>query len=47
MTAEGLNLAGVETVLALEARVQKLLAENERLRGRLNELETRGKDGAN
>ena len=45
MTAEGLNLAGVETVLALEARVQKLLAENERLRKRLNELETKnGKD---
>ena len=46
MTAEGLNLAGVETVLALEARVQKLHAENERLRKRLNELETkRGKNG--
>ncbi len=40
MTADGLNLAGVETVLALEARVQKLLAENERLRKRLGELET-------
>ena len=46
MTAEGLNLAGVETVLALEARVQKLRAENERLRKRLDELETKnGKDG--
>ena len=47
MTAEGLNLAGVETVLALEARVQKLHAENERLRKRLNELEPKknGKDG--
>jgi MerR family transcriptional regulator/heat shock protein HspR len=46
MTAEGLNLAGVETVLALEARVQKLHAESERLRKRLDELETkRGKDG--
>ena len=44
MTAEGLNLAGVETVLALEARVQKLHAENERLSKRLAELETkRGK----
>lgn len=41
MTAEGLNLAGVETVLALEAQVQKLRAENERLRKRLAELETR------
>jgi MerR family transcriptional regulator/heat shock protein HspR len=41
MTAEGLNLAGVETVLALEARVQKLHAENERMRKRLNELETK------
>jgi len=46
MTAEGLNLAGVETVLALEARVQKLHAENQRLRRRVEELETkRGKDG--
>ena len=40
MTAEGLNLAGVETVLALEAQVQKLRAENERLRKRLEELDT-------
>jgi MerR family transcriptional regulator/heat shock protein HspR len=46
MTAQGLNLAGVETVLALEARVRKLQAENERLRKRLGELETKsGKDG--
>src|SRR4051794_24063556 len=46
MTAEGLNLAGVETVLALEARVQRLQAEGERLRKRLGELETkRGKNG--
>ena len=41
MTAEGLNLAGVETVLALEAQVQKLRHENERLRKRLGELETK------
>ena len=40
MTAEGLNLAGVETVLALEAQVQKLRAEAVRLRKRLEELET-------
>ncbi len=39
MTAEGLNLAGVETVLALEAQVQKLRAEAERLRRRIAELE--------
>lgn len=39
MTAEGLNLAGVETVLALEAQVQKLRAEGERLRKRIAELE--------
>jgi MerR family transcriptional regulator/heat shock protein HspR len=41
MTAEGLNLAGVETVLALEAQVQKLRAENERLRKRIEELGTK------
>jgi MerR family transcriptional regulator/heat shock protein HspR len=40
MTAEGLNLAGVETVLALEAQVQRLRGETERLRRRLEELET-------
>jgi MerR family transcriptional regulator, heat shock protein HspR len=39
MTAEGLNLAGVETVLALEAQVRKLRAEGERLRKRIAELE--------
>ena len=32
MTAEGLNLAGVETVLELEERVEKLRAELERTR---------------
>jgi MerR family transcriptional regulator, heat shock protein HspR len=47
MTAEGLNLAGVETVLALEARVQKLRGEVERLRRRCEELEgaTNGDEG--
>ena len=40
MTAEGLNLAGVETVLALEAQVRKLRAENQRLGKRLEELGT-------
>jgi MerR family transcriptional regulator/heat shock protein HspR len=45
MTAEGLSLASVETVLALEAQVQKLRAENQRLRGRIEELESkRGKE---
>jgi len=41
MTAEGLNLAGVEMVLALEAQVQKLRAEGERLRKRIAELESK------
>lgn len=40
MTAQGLNLAGVEMVLALEAQVQRLRAENERLRKRIEEIET-------
>lgn len=38
---EGLNLAGVETVLALERRVEKLSAELERMRARAEELEGR------
>jgi MerR family transcriptional regulator/heat shock protein HspR len=38
---EGLNLAGVETVLALEQRVEKLRAELERMRARTEELEAR------
>jgi len=42
MTAEGLNLAGVETVLALEAQVQRLRAENERLRKQIEEIKTNG-----
>jgi MerR family transcriptional regulator/heat shock protein HspR len=39
MTHEGLNLAGVETVLTLEAQVQKLRLEAEKLRARMAELE--------
>lgn len=44
MTAEGLNLAGVETVLALENQVQRLRAENERLRKRIGEIEAGGNE---
>ena len=44
MTAEGLNLAGVEMVLALENQVQRLRAELARLRKQLEEVETK-KDG--
>jgi MerR family transcriptional regulator/heat shock protein HspR len=39
MTAQGLNLVGVETVLALEERVAKLSGEMQRARKRLEELE--------
>jgi MerR family transcriptional regulator/heat shock protein HspR len=40
MTSEGgLNLAGVETVLALEERVEKMRGELERMRRRAEELE--------
>jgi MerR family transcriptional regulator/heat shock protein HspR len=39
MTAEGLNLVGVETVLALEERMQRLSAELERVRRRAEQLE--------
>jgi MerR family transcriptional regulator/heat shock protein HspR len=39
MTAQGLNLVGVETVLAMEERVAKLSAEVERARKRIEELE--------
>ena len=38
---EGLNLAGVETVLALEERVEKMRAELDRVRRRAQELEQR------
>jgi MerR family transcriptional regulator, heat shock protein HspR len=38
---EGLNLAGVETVLALEERVEKMRVELERTRQRAQELERR------
>jgi MerR family transcriptional regulator/heat shock protein HspR len=44
MTAQGLNLVGVETVLALEERVARLSAELGRARKRNEELEaTKGK----
>lgn len=39
MTAAGLNLAGVEMVLALEERVARMRAELERARRRAEELE--------
>jgi MerR family transcriptional regulator, heat shock protein HspR len=42
MTSEGLNLAGVETVLALEERVAKLGLELEEARRRIVELERTG-----
>jgi len=42
MTSErGLNLAGVETVLEMEERVEKRRAELERMRQRAEELERR------
>lgn len=42
MTSEqGLNLAGVETVLAMEERVEKMRAEMERMRRRTEKLERR------
>jgi MerR family transcriptional regulator/heat shock protein HspR len=45
MTAEGLNLVGVETVLALEERMARVRAELARARQRIAELEaeTKGK----
>lgn len=39
MTSEGLNLAGVETVLGLEERVAKLRTALERAEGRIEALE--------
>jgi MerR family transcriptional regulator/heat shock protein HspR len=46
MTAEGLNLAGVEMVLALENQVQRLRGEVARLRKRLAEVgSAKGKSG--
>ena len=39
MTAQGLNLVGVEAVLALEERVKRLSAELERARRRAEQLE--------
>ena len=38
---EGLNLAGVETVLEMEERVEEIKAELERVRARAEELERR------
>jgi MerR family transcriptional regulator/heat shock protein HspR len=41
MTDEGLNLAGVETVLELEAQIERMRAEMGRMRKRAGELERR------
>jgi MerR family transcriptional regulator/heat shock protein HspR len=46
MTSEqGLNLAGVETVLAMEKRVEEMRAELERTRRRAEKLERRFLEG--
>ena len=45
LTSEGLNLAGVETVMALEARVEKMRIELERARQRAVELEEKDDEG--
>ena len=44
MTSQGLNLVGVEMVLALEEQVGKLRAELERMRRRAAELERARKE---
>ncbi len=44
MTAQGLNLVGVETVLALEERLAKLGTELERMRRRAGELEAKKRE---
>jgi MerR family transcriptional regulator, heat shock protein HspR len=41
---EGLNLAGVETVLEMEERVEKMRAELDRMRRRAEELQRRMKE---
>ena len=41
MTDEGLNLAGVETVLELESQIERMRAEMGRMRKRAGELERR------
>ncbi|HEY6549741.1 MAG TPA: MerR family transcriptional regulator [Solirubrobacterales bacterium] len=46
MTSEqGLNLAGVETVLEMEERVERMRAELERMRRRAEQLERRWNKG--
>jgi hypothetical protein len=45
LTSEGLNLVGVETVMGLEARMEKLRGELERARRRVGELEEDGEEG--
>ena len=46
MTSElGLNLAGVETVLEMEERVERMKAELKRMRERAEKLERRASDG--
>ena len=46
MTSEqGLNLAGVETVLEMEERVERMRAELERMRHRAEQLERRWNEG--
>jgi MerR family transcriptional regulator/heat shock protein HspR len=44
MTSEGLNLVGVEIVLALEARVAKLSRELEQARRRIEQLDGAGEE---
>jgi MerR family transcriptional regulator/heat shock protein HspR len=39
MTAQGLNLVGVEAVLELESRLERMRVERDRMRSRLEALE--------
>ncbi|HWO16393.1 MAG TPA: MerR family transcriptional regulator [Solirubrobacterales bacterium] len=43
---EGLNLAGVEAVLAMEERVERMRGELERMRQRAAELQRQMRDGS-
>jgi MerR family transcriptional regulator/heat shock protein HspR len=44
LTAEGLNLVGVEMVMALEGQLERMRQELERMKRRVAELEARRKE---
>jgi MerR family transcriptional regulator/heat shock protein HspR len=46
LTAEGVNLAGVERIIEMQRRMDQMIADVERMRSRVAELDRRARDAS-